>query len=98
MAMVGAIPEDEVLEAVGVQDVQRVLGARLLYGGTHGDALSTAISDIKVASPHLSDFLPLLHTHSDLCRGTLVVAHTTRPDILLGMQVGMGGTMHTPLS
>ncbi|CAI7918742.1 unnamed protein product [Closterium sp. NIES-54] len=83
---VGAIPEDVSLESFQVEDVARVLNAHVLYGDVpHSNNMTTEVTRTLVATLHLADLLSYIPPSDDPGKGVLVVAHASRPDILLGM-------------
>ena len=71
-----------------VEDVKKVLNAQLLYGdnpATIDRAMDVDISNTVVGTLHLADLLSYVPPSEDPSRGTLVIAHASRPDLLLGM-------------
>lgn len=85
---VGAIPEDKSLQSFQVDDVRRVLHAQVLYGDDTphaANSMATEVTQTMVATLHLAELLTLIPTSDDPGRGALVIAHASRPDILLGM-------------
>ncbi|GJP51306.1 hypothetical protein CLOM_g10469 [Closterium sp. NIES-68] len=84
----GALPADKSLESFQVEDVRRVLHAQVLYGGDTphaANSMATEITKTMVATLHLAEILTLIPPSDDPARGALVIAHASRPDILLGM-------------
>ncbi|GJP32579.1 hypothetical protein CLOM_g17198 [Closterium sp. NIES-68] len=83
---VGAVPEDISLESFQVEDVARVLNAHVLYGDLpHSNNMTTEVTRTLIATLHLADLLSYIPPSDDPAKGVLVVAHASRPDILLGM-------------
>ncbi|CAI6012364.1 unnamed protein product, partial [Closterium sp. NIES-65] len=69
-----------------VEDVARVLNAHVLYGDVpHSNNMTTEVTRTLVATLHLADLLSYIPPSDDPGKGVLVVAHASRPDILLGM-------------
>ncbi|CAI5995076.1 unnamed protein product, partial [Closterium sp. NIES-65] len=84
----GALPADKSLESFQVEDVRRVLHAQVLYGEDTphaANSMATEITKTMVATLHLAEILTLIPPSDDPARGALVIAHASRPDILLGM-------------
>eukprot|EP00850_Spirogloea_muscicola_P004554 SM000019S05098 [mRNA] locus=s19:919610:924563:- [translate_table: standard] len=99
--LVGAIPEDAMLQALQVQDVVGALKAEPLYGTEHEAALATEVTRVIIATPQLADLLGLLprralapeitcfqlpaDNYGDPTKGSVVLASASRTDVLLGM-------------
>lgn len=84
--LAGAIPDDALLTAVQVEDVQRVLQAKLLYDVPNWEnARSSLITQNVVATMHAKELMEMLPEDPDPSKGPMVISHYTRPDILLAL-------------
>lgn len=74
------------LEISQVQDVARTLDAELLFGVQDLDtSMSTEVTNFIVATLQLSDLLKYLPNHCDPSKGSVVIADSSRSDILLSL-------------
>ncbi|OAE33464.1 hypothetical protein AXG93_3822s1200 [Marchantia polymorpha subsp. ruderalis] len=86
IAFAGAIPEDPLFHSLQVQDVARTLDAELLFGVQDLDtSMSTEVTNFIVATLQLSDLLKYLPNHCDPSKGSVVIADSSRSDILLSL-------------
>ncbi|KAJ7538170.1 hypothetical protein O6H91_11G037000 [Diphasiastrum complanatum] len=81
LSLMGAIPQDHVLQSVEVQDLVKILNAELLVGAEESN-LSKKVTKYIVATSQLDDLLAHLQKGGD---SSVVITTGDRADIILGL-------------